>query len=138
MMLAKQLAAIVVAGLASTLWASDGRADQPYDDAAWREPDFARRHATPYESPEDRIYGSGRYGGFAGGYGGRNGGRHAGARRHPRGSYNEGWFQRPYPYHLDYYRMRYGGSYEPYFGNLYGPPINVFPSRGFYGGQFYY
>jgi len=33
-----------------------------------------------------------------------------------------GSFQRPYPYHLDYYRMRYGGSYAPYFGNLYGPP----------------
>lgn len=31
-------------------------------------------------------------------------------------------FQRPYPYHLDYYRMRYHGSYAPYFGNLYGPP----------------
>jgi hypothetical protein len=35
---------------------------------------------------------------------------------------NSGSFQRPYPYHLDYYRMRYGGSYAPYFGNLYGPP----------------
>ena len=23
------------------------------------------------------------------------------------------WFQRPYPYHLDYYKMRYGGSYAP-------------------------
>jgi hypothetical protein len=34
------------------------------------------------------------------------------------------WFQRPYPFHFDYYRMRYGGSYEPYFGNLYGPPVN--------------
>lgn len=33
-----------------------------------------------------------------------------------------GWFQRPYPYHLDYYKMRYGGSYAPYFGNLYGTP----------------
>ncbi|MCA9241586.1 MAG: hypothetical protein KDA37_15355 [Planctomycetales bacterium] len=33
-----------------------------------------------------------------------------------------GTFQRPYPYHLDYYRQRYGGSYAPYFGNLYGPP----------------
>lgn len=33
-----------------------------------------------------------------------------------------GSFQRPYPYHLDYYKQRYGGSYEPYFGNLYGPP----------------
>ena len=33
-----------------------------------------------------------------------------------------GGFRRPYPYHMDYYRMQYGGSYAPYFGNLYGPP----------------
>jgi hypothetical protein len=40
--------------------------------------------------------------------------------------------QRPYPYHLDYYKMKYGGSYAPYFGNLYGPPTFVgFP---FFGG----
>jgi hypothetical protein len=47
-----------------------------------------------------------------------------------------GWFQRPYPYHLDYYRMRYGGSYAPYFGNLYGPPNVVLasPYFGLYGG----
>ena len=36
-----------------------------------------------------------------------------------------GWFQRPYPYHLDYYKMRYGGSYAPYFGNLYGTPLGT-------------
>src|SRR5690606_34362013 len=42
------------------------------------------------------------------------------------------FFQRPYPYHLDYYRMKYGGGYDPYFGNLYGPPqFNLF-----YGPQF--
>jgi hypothetical protein len=46
---------------------------------------------------------------------------------------SSGWFQRPYPYHLDFYKMRYGGSYEPYFGNLYGPPIIVAPSP-FFGG----
>ena len=40
------------------------------------------------------------------------------------------WFQRPYPYHLDYYRMRYGGSYAPYFGNLYGPPQVYAPWYG--------
>jgi hypothetical protein len=48
-----------------------------------------------------------------------------------------GWFQRPYPYHLDYYRMRYGGSYAPYFGNLYGPPqvVTAPPYYGpYYGG----
>ena len=52
------------------------------------------------------------------GYSGRRWGGHS----------SEGaWFQRPYPYHLDYYRMRYQGSYAPYFGNLYGPPTYVVP-----------
>jgi hypothetical protein len=48
-----------------------------------------------------------------------------------------GSFQRPYPYHLDYYKMRYGGSYAPYFGNLYGTPqvVNYPPYYGpYYGG----
>jgi len=50
---------------------------------------------------------------------------------------NSAWFQRPYPYHLDYYRMKYHGSYEPYFGNLYGPPqvVTAPPYYGpYYGG----
>jgi hypothetical protein len=50
---------------------------------------------------------------------------------------DSGWFQRPYPYHLDYYRMKYHGSYEPYFGNLYGPPqvVTAPPYYGpYYGG----
>lgn len=53
---------------------------------------------------------------------------------------NSGWFQRPYPYHLDYYRMRYGGSYAPYFGNLYGPPqvVTAPPYYGPYYGNFGY
>jgi hypothetical protein len=53
---------------------------------------------------------------------------------------NAGWFQRPYPYHLDYYRMRYGGSYAPYFGNLYGPPqvVTAPPYYGPYYGGFGY
>jgi hypothetical protein len=38
---------------------------------------------------------------------------------------SSGWFQRPYPYHLDYYRMKYCGSYAPYFGNLYGTPFGT-------------
>jgi hypothetical protein len=42
------------------------------------------------------------------------------------------WFQRPYPYHLDYYRMKYHGSYAPYFGNLYGPP-QVVTAPPYYG-----
>lgn len=53
---------------------------------------------------------------------------------------NAGSFQRPYPYHLDYYKMRYGGSYAPYFGNLYGPPqvVTAPPYYGPYGGNFGY
>ncbi|MEX0613540.1 MAG: hypothetical protein WD738_10755 [Pirellulales bacterium] len=53
---------------------------------------------------------------------------------------SSGWFQRPYPYHLDYYKMRYGGSYAPYFGNLYGPPqvVTAPPYYGpYYGGYEY-
>jgi hypothetical protein len=42
------------------------------------------------------------------------------------------WFTRPYPYHLDYYKMRWGGSYAPYFGNLYGPP-QVVTAPPYYG-----
>ena len=48
-----------------------------------------------------------------------------------------GYFTRPYPYHLDFYKMRYGGSYAPYFGNLYGPPqvVTAPPYYGpYYGG----
>ena len=45
-----------------------------------------------------------------------------------------GSFQRPYPYHLDYYRAKWGGSYAPYFGNLYGPPNYFFNGTGFFGG----
>ena len=32
--------------------------------------------------------------------------------------------------------MRYGGSYAPYFGNLYGPP-NVVVAPPYYGGYGY-
>jgi hypothetical protein len=39
------------------------------------------------------------------------------------------WFQRPYPYHLDFYRQAYGGSYEPYFGFLYGTPSVYAPTN---------
>jgi hypothetical protein len=57
--------------------------------------------------------------------------------QYPSPQVSAGWFQRPYPYHLDYYRMRYGGSYAPYFGNLYGPPqvVTAPPYYGpYYGG----
>jgi hypothetical protein len=40
-------------------------------------------------------------------------------------------FQRPYPYHLDYYKMRYGGSYAPYFGG-YG--VGTYNPWGWEGG----
>lgn len=46
-----------------------------------------------------------------------------------------GSFQRPYPYHLDYYRQRYGGGYEPYFGNLYGSP-NIVGTQPFAFSQY--
>lgn len=57
--------------------------------------------------------------------------------------FSGGWFQRPYPYHLDYYKMRYGGSYAPYYGNLYGPSNSFYPAQyngdygPGYGGQNY-
>jgi hypothetical protein len=53
---------------------------------------------------------------------------------------NAAWFQRPYPYHLDYYKMRYGGSYAPYFGNIYGPPqvVTAPPYYGPFSGDFGY
>jgi hypothetical protein len=44
------------------------------------------------------------------------------------------FFTRPYPYHLDYYRMRWGGSYAPYYGNLYGQSNSFYPSQ--YNGDF--
>lgn len=47
---------------------------------------------------------------------------------------NAGSFQRPYPYHLDYYRAKWGGSYAPYFGNLYGPPNYFINGVPFYNG----
>ncbi len=46
---------------------------------------------------------------------------------------NAGSFQRPYPYHLDYYRAKWGGSYAPYFGNLYGPPNYFNYGQPYYG-----
>jgi len=64
-------------------------------------------------------------------------GHHNRGHHRPMPSYSSqtsfGSFQRPYPYHLDYYRARWGGSYAPYFGNLYGPP-NFFFGSPFFGG----
>lgn len=70
-------------------------------------------------------------------YSRRRGGEHRAPRYYPapqQGAVAAGAFQRPYPYHLDYYKQRYGGSYEPYFGNLYGPPNVVLGAPyGYYG-----
>ncbi len=53
-------------------------------------------------------------------------------------AYQSQWFRRPYPYHLDYYRMRYGGSYAPYFGNIYGPSVLFFaPPYPYYGSPYF-
>jgi hypothetical protein len=74
-----------------------------------------------------------RKGSFAGDWGGG----HDKWRQRPMPQFSSqtsaGSFQRPYPYHLDYYRARWGGSYAPYFGNLYGPP-NFFFGSPFFGG----
>lgn len=48
-------------------------------------------------------------------------------------------FGRPYPYHMDYFRQRYGGSYAPYFGNLYGPPVQqnfFYPPAPYYAPRY--
>jgi hypothetical protein len=75
-----------------------------------------------------------RKGTFAGDW---QGGHHDKWRHRPMPQFSSqtsaGSFQRPYPYHLDYYRARWGGSYAPYFGNLYGPP-NFFFGSPFFGG----
>ena len=70
----------------------------------------------------------------------RNRHRHPHYRQPSQSYYQNGWYQRPYPYHLDYYRMKYGGSYEPYFGNLYGPPriYNFGPVSPAFGGAFFW
>jgi hypothetical protein len=84
-----------------------------------------------------------RKGTFAGGWQGQQDGNWQGHqndwqhRQVPRqfsSQTNAGSFQRPYPFHLDYYRMKWGGSYAPYFGNLYGPPNYFFNGTPFFGG----
>ncbi|WP_145249105.1 hypothetical protein [Aeoliella mucimassa] len=97
-----------------------------------------RDQATPSRAePTGRQYG----GAMDSPYAGRRGSnyqRHGYADSPPR--YREpqmsgGYFQRPYPYHLDYYRMRWGGSYAPYFGNLYGPPNVILGVPNYYYGN---
>jgi hypothetical protein len=82
-------------------------------------------HRSNYPSHNRGQYGQ-RGNSFYGGFGnyGQSG---FGIPYYPQ-NFNYGYYQRPYPYHLDYYRMRYGGSYEPYAGNLYGPPMVQAPT----------
>lgn len=56
--------------------------------------------------------------------------RHAYRYQQPyaRGQSQMGWYQRPYPYHLDYYKNRWSGSYAPYQGNGYEPPVGYTPA----------
>ncbi len=82
-----------------------------------------------------------RKGTFAGGWQGQHGGwngKQGDWRRRPMPQFTSNTsaasFQRPYPFHLDYYRMKWGGSYAPYFGNLYGPPNYFFNGSPFFGG----
>ena len=44
-----------------------------------------------------------------------------------RASVNSTWFHRPYPYHLDYYRLRFGGGPGPLPGDFYGVPTHAGP-----------
>jgi len=46
------------------------------------------------------------------------------------------WFERPYPYHFDYYRQRYGGAPAPQPANIYLPPATSYymPPYGYRGG----
>lgn len=62
------------------------------------------------------VNGGGMWGSHGGGDG-HHGGGHSGLGQWGGGFYNPGfgtqfyagtWYQRPYPYHFDYYRMRYG------------------------------
>ncbi len=113
----------ILAILLVGLWAIDGASAQPPAYGGYYPTggsDFGSRHATPYSQR-----GSGRYGGSHW--------RGGASYRYPMQTQ---WLQRPYPYHLDYYKVRYGGSYAPYFGNLYGPPTYLGP--GYYGGAYYY
>jgi hypothetical protein len=67
------------------------------------------------------------------GWRGRGNGNWCGYGFYPQ-QFSGSYFTRPYPYHLDYYRMRYGGSYAPYYGNLYGQSNSFYPAQ--YNGDF--
>ncbi len=55
-------------------------------------------------------------------------GDHRGRRGHrfQQQPYGYGQFYRPFPYHLDLYRVRYGGSYSPYHSPAYLQPNPIF------------
>ena len=118
-------ALLILTALLVGLWAVDNASAQPPEQGGYysfpdRGSDFGSRHATP-----NSQWGSGHH----------DRSRWHG-NRHFRYPMQTQWLQRPYPYHLDYYKMRYGGSYAPYFGNLYGPPTYIAP--GYYGGYYYH
>ncbi len=109
---------------------------QPMPDSGYQGMPYT---GSPYAGP---AYAPQYYGGYGyGGYGHRGYGYRGAPPRvnqpdpgqpthpnEPTGSYYGGEYQRSYPYHLDYYKMRYGGSYKPYNSNLYvRPPVNFYP-----------
>jgi hypothetical protein len=67
--------------------------------------------------------------GFGGPPMGNRGGYGGGGYGFAPAQFSGSYFTRPYPYHLDYYKMRYGGSYAPYYGNLYGPSNSYYPAQ---------
>jgi hypothetical protein len=77
--------------------------------------------------------------GFGGAGPGWNGAGRGGGYGYSPQQFSGGYIQRPYPYHLDYYKMRYGGSYAPYYGNLYGQSNSFYPAQynGDYGPNYY-
>src|SRR5690606_9934101 len=81
-------------------------------------------HGEPFQGG---YHASGTYGGHHGPKGSGHSPHGLGGGHHQGGYVAGSYFQRPYPYHLDYYRLRYGGSYAPYFGNQYGVPQVVAP-----------
>jgi hypothetical protein len=50
--------------------------------------------------------------------------------------FNSGWFQRPYPTHLDYFRLRSGEAPPRYYGDWYGAAYGGWvPGGGSWGPQ---
>ena len=108
--------------------------------AAWPAASFANEGGESDPGYENPVY---KRKAWEWPHGGWNDSWHGGGHQHMEQPVSGGWFQRPYPYHLDYYRMKYSGSYAPYFGNLYGPPaVSITPpyygDHGPYDGSYGY